>query len=257
MSTDAKARAVRAHKLYIFDRHTQLVWFADLLHGPTASPAAEGVLPGVAPIPRDPVPVDGRLPLSEESKLVYGVVYSLRNLARTLAANQAATLDSYTTPSYSLTHFQAPTGHTFVLLTDPLPATHPQPRDSSSTPGFVARWTATALPEEKTTPPNLLPGGESVKSVLHDLWAGPWRTFVALNPGGHILLDHTGPPPDGHAEALPGVSDPFYTRSRGVDSDPFRDAVYRCTFASSLPHTCPRARPHARTHARARQRPLS
>ncbi len=84
------------------------------------------------------------LPFDEQAKLVYGVVFSLRNMCRKLsgastsstssssavgapspAADGSGSHDafsSYTTPTYTLTHFQSPTMYTFVLFTDPLPA---------------------------------------------------------------------------------------------------------------------------------------
>ncbi|RKP24872.1 Sybindin-like protein [Syncephalis pseudoplumigaleata] len=57
---------------------------------------------------------------SEEAKLVYGVVYSLRNLCGKLSKNKgSANFLAYRTSHYKLHHYRTLSGLRFVLLTDP------------------------------------------------------------------------------------------------------------------------------------------
>ncbi|TPX56236.1 hypothetical protein PhCBS80983_g04694 [Powellomyces hirtus] len=58
--------------------------------------------------------------LEEEAKLVYGVVFSLRNLVSKLSAKPGSDgFISYRTSTYKLHYFETPTGLKFVLNTDP------------------------------------------------------------------------------------------------------------------------------------------
>ncbi|CAG8440823.1 2162_t:CDS:2 [Ambispora leptoticha] len=56
--------------------------------------------------------------LDEEAKLVYGVVFSLRNFVRKLSGSQDGFL-SYRTSHYKLHYYETPTGLKFVINTDP------------------------------------------------------------------------------------------------------------------------------------------
>lgn len=56
---------------------------------------------------------------SEEAKLVYGVVFSLRNMVRKLTENKDDTFLSYRTSAYKLHYYETPTGLKFVLMSDP------------------------------------------------------------------------------------------------------------------------------------------
>ncbi|KAG9302159.1 hypothetical protein G9A89_020593 [Geosiphon pyriformis] len=56
--------------------------------------------------------------LDEEAKLVYGVVFSLRNFVRKLSGSQDGFL-SYRTSLYKLHYYETPTGLKFVINTDP------------------------------------------------------------------------------------------------------------------------------------------
>ncbi|CAJ0751492.1 12271_t:CDS:10, partial [Entrophospora sp. SA101] len=55
--------------------------------------------------------------LDEEAKLVYGVIYSLRNFVKKLTGSQDGFL-SYRTSTYKLHYYETPTGLKFVINTD-------------------------------------------------------------------------------------------------------------------------------------------
>lgn len=79
----------------------------------------------------------------EEAKLVYGLVFSLRNLVRKLAGRDEP-VHYYTTSTYSLHLFTTPTNITFVLLSSPMT--------------------------------------ESLQPVLKNIWKTAWTDFVIRNP---------------------------------------------------------------------------
>ncbi|KAG5456575.1 MAG: Sybindin-like family-domain-containing protein, partial [Olpidium bornovanus] len=154
------------YNLYIFDRHCQLVFYQDW-HRQSRSLAAPGTAAGAAQqqqqqptnvAPGAPTGAsDGTaggvateltdMSLEEEAKLVYGVVFSLRNLVNKLsgkplgnpvaggAALRRLTIPAYKsssdsflayrTSAYKLHYFETPTGLRFVLNTDPTVETEP------------------------------------------------------------------------------------------------------------------------------------
>ncbi|KAJ3034169.1 Trafficking protein particle complex subunit 1 [Rhizophlyctis rosea] len=62
----------------------------------------------------------GGLAFEEEAKLVYGVIFSLRNLLSKLSNKPGAEgFTSYRTNVYKLNYFETPTGLKFVMNTDP------------------------------------------------------------------------------------------------------------------------------------------
>ncbi|WWC87732.1 uncharacterized protein L201_002624 [Kwoniella dendrophila CBS 6074] len=83
------------------------------------------------------------LPFDEESKLVYGVILSLRNMVKKLSGREEA-FTSYSTSSYKLHLFETPTNYRFVLLSDP--------------------------------------SSDSLRFVLRQLYVGPFLEFVIRNP---------------------------------------------------------------------------
>ncbi|CAG8611383.1 2721_t:CDS:2 [Paraglomus brasilianum] len=56
--------------------------------------------------------------IDEEAKLVYGVVFSLRNFVRKLSGSQDGFI-SYRTSQYKLHYYETPTGLKFIINTDP------------------------------------------------------------------------------------------------------------------------------------------
>ncbi|WWC60157.1 uncharacterized protein I303_102721 [Kwoniella dejecticola CBS 10117] len=83
------------------------------------------------------------LPFDEESKLVYGVILSLRNMVKKLSGRDEA-FTSYSTSSYKLHLFDTPTNYRFVLLSDP--------------------------------------SSDSLRFILRQLYVGPFLEYVVRNP---------------------------------------------------------------------------
>ncbi|GAA97052.1 uncharacterized protein L969DRAFT_611493 [Mixia osmundae IAM 14324] len=126
------------YSLFIYDRHCECVYFHDFREKPTSYRPGASTLPGVCPAFDAPplraqddsivldrasvasitAPVSRRdLPFDEEAKLVYGVVFSLRNMVKKLAGREEAFL-SYSTSTYKLHFFETVTGYKFLLLSD-------------------------------------------------------------------------------------------------------------------------------------------
>jgi len=144
-------------------------------------------------------PADARLlPLDQEAKLIYGVVYSLRNMVRKLGG-PTETFHNFSTSTYTLTHMQTPTMYTLVLVTDPPP--------TRSDKGPLAGLAGTSP----------IPGtnGMTLRGVLRELWRGPWVQYAAQHPLVHATeREAYGPPADAHC-----------ARTRGIDNDALRDAI--------------------------------
>ncbi|ODN80667.1 hypothetical protein L202_02844 [Cryptococcus amylolentus CBS 6039] len=164
------------YSLYIFDRHCDCVYYQDWHRTrPIRPPPPSSFKPGVHRIPSVPHPSDnvrpsifdenhnpradgvsvqdrlgggsGRapkgLPFDEESKLVYGVLISLRSMVKRLSGRDEA-FTSYSTPQYKLHLFESPTGYKFVLLSDP--------------------------------------SSDDLRFVLRQLYVGPFLEYVVRNP---------------------------------------------------------------------------
>ncbi|KAL2920064.1 Trafficking protein particle complex subunit BET5 [Polyrhizophydium stewartii] len=56
---------------------------------------------------------------AEKAKLVFGVVFSLRNIVSKISPKQGDNFVSFRTSTYKLHYFESGTGIKFVLLTDP------------------------------------------------------------------------------------------------------------------------------------------
>lgn len=134
--------------------------------------------------------VAGVLPLAEQAKLVYGLVFSLRNMTRKLSptksdhqsdavdpngapSSSTETLHSFSTSTYTLAHLQTPTKYTFVMLTDPV---LPPTRRAPATGGGTASATFSGGGGIPAT------GGMTTTGVLQQISRGPWVDFVARNP---------------------------------------------------------------------------
>ncbi|OAJ44043.1 hypothetical protein BDEG_27331 [Batrachochytrium dendrobatidis JEL423] len=57
--------------------------------------------------------------MEETAKLVYGVVFSLRNIITKISPKQGDNFISYRTNAYKLHYYESGTGLKFILLTDP------------------------------------------------------------------------------------------------------------------------------------------
>ncbi|GAA5907967.1 hypothetical protein JCM6882_001540 [Rhodosporidiobolus microsporus] len=64
----------------------------------------------------------GRLAFDEEAKLVYGVVFSLRNMVNKLSSRGDESFHSFSTSHYKLHYLHTPTSFHFVLVTSPMNA---------------------------------------------------------------------------------------------------------------------------------------
>jgi hypothetical protein len=133
------------YSLYIFDRHCRCVYFQDW-HRRLQS-TASGAIATIPPTPGAPPsrsntlssltsstlfspsgtnvdtsqtsnPGNG-LPVEEEAKLVYGVVYSLRNIVTKLSKTGNGNFFAFRTNIYKLHHLSTLSCMRFVLLTDP------------------------------------------------------------------------------------------------------------------------------------------
>ncbi|KAF7783129.1 hypothetical protein Agabi119p4_2505 [Agaricus bisporus var. burnettii] len=88
-------------------------------------------------------PSSATLPFDEETKLVYGVVLSLRNMIKKLSGRDES-FTSYRTSTYKLHLHETTSGYKFVMLTDPK--------------------------------------SDSLRPILRQLYAGPFVEYVVRNP---------------------------------------------------------------------------
>lgn len=84
------------------------------------------------------------LPFDEEAKLVYGVVLSLRNMARKLSGRENELFVNYRTSAYKLHVYETQSGYKFVMLGDP--------------------------------------AGDSLRFILRQIYIGPFLEYVVRNP---------------------------------------------------------------------------
>lgn len=138
------------------------------------------------------------LPFNEEAKLIYGVVYSLRNMVRKLGGSQE-TFHNISTPTYTLTHMQTPSMYTFVLITD-------------ATPNRAEKGPLIGTPG--TSP---IPGtnGMTLRTVLRELWRDPWIKYAVHHPLVHATEREAL---DEHQPA---------SRVRGIDNNALHTSVER------------------------------
>ncbi|EIW63414.1 snare-like protein [Trametes versicolor FP-101664 SS1] len=108
--------------------------------GPQSSLPTQQLYSPIAPQP--PAPTSA-LSFDEESKLVYGVVLSLRNMIRKLSGKDENFVN-YQTSSYKLHLYETHSGFKFVMLSDP--------------------------------------GADSLRFVLRQIYAGPFLEYVVRNP---------------------------------------------------------------------------
>ncbi|GAA5871714.1 hypothetical protein JCM16303_000841 [Sporobolomyces ruberrimus] len=150
--------------LYIYDRHCQCCFYTSPIPPSSSSTSSDqtsspfgpharkepgqttlpGVLPPVAtPLIRDSLLLpsddpstrttiegdegrkkDSRLPFDEEAKLVYGVVFSLKNMVKKLSSRESDSFHSFSTSTYKLHSLSTPSQFHFILLTSPTAQTH-------------------------------------------------------------------------------------------------------------------------------------
>ncbi|RKU43556.1 TRAPP subunit bet5 [Coniochaeta pulveracea] len=125
------------YSFYIFDRHTECIYAKSWL--PDSSRPVSGSQPitngSSKPIRRD----DN----DNTAKLIFGTVFSLRNMVRRLGGDDDAFI-SYRTAQYKLHYYETPSNTRFVMLTDI--------------------------------------GTMSMRNVLHQIYINLWVEYVVKNP---------------------------------------------------------------------------
>ncbi|KAB2576932.1 Sybindin-like protein [Lasiodiplodia theobromae] len=132
------------YSFYIFDRHTECIYSKRWLR-PTANHAKAGRPTSGGSLMSDGDGQVGRKALSKEddAKLMFGSVFSLRNMVKQLGGEDDTFL-SFRTAEYKLHYYETPTRLKFVMLTD-----------------------------TKTN---------NLRIVLHQIWANLYVEFVVKNP---------------------------------------------------------------------------
>ncbi|KAI1617839.1 Longin-like domain-containing protein [Exophiala viscosa] len=104
------------YSFYIFDRHAECIykkrWPPPSMSssGKVSKPAAQAYINGGAS-------ARSTLSAEDDAKLVFGTVFSLRNMVRKLGGDDDSFL-SYRTSQYKLHYYETPTNIKFVMLTD-------------------------------------------------------------------------------------------------------------------------------------------
>ncbi|WFD04611.1 Trafficking protein particle complex subunit BET5 [Malassezia obtusa] len=240
---------MQVYSLWIFDRHCDAIYHQDWSHvhqqgtassftsslgatfqrvgGPSdgAKPDAAAplrpagdALPGVSRnVTQEPTD-SGLLPFDQEAKLIYGLVFSLRNLVRKLGGKQEQ-FYNFSTSTYTLSHLQTPSMYTFVMITDPPPGRNAK--------GPLANFASTSA----------IPGtaGMTLRGVLHEIWRGPWVQHAAHHPLVNCTEREAYMPPLPPPKASePEAPTPPATRAElgeriqrthGIDNDALRAAI--------------------------------
>ncbi|PWN52721.1 hypothetical protein IE53DRAFT_384820 [Violaceomyces palustris] len=176
------------------------------------------------------------LPFDEEAKLVYGVVFSLRNMVKKLGGS-GESFNSYTTLTYTLGHLQTPTMYTFVILTDPIPPPSSISAGGRSSEAYSIGSSGGGGPRSTFGTGGGIPGtgGMSLKGVLLQIWKGPWLDSVTRNP----LMEKGGVEREERqveqAEDLLEQPRTFrMQRETGIDCQAFREGVERVLTQNKL-----------------------
>ncbi|OLN81599.1 Transport protein particle subunit bet5 [Colletotrichum chlorophyti] len=132
------------YSFYIFDRHTECIYIKTWL--PAERPTSQSTLTaGGGPQATQQLRRGHNQQNSakDDAKLVFGTVFSLRNMVRKLGGDDDAFI-SYRTADYKLHYYETPSNLRFVMLTD----------------------TATL----------------SMRNVLHQIYINLWVEYVVKNP---------------------------------------------------------------------------
>ncbi|TVY51872.1 Transport protein particle subunit bet5 [Lachnellula cervina] len=141
------------YSFYIFDRHTECVYSKlwarqdrPISGGGTsirpisdASATSNGAPPDLGPARARPA----RLSAQDDAKLIFGTIFSLRNMVRKLGGPDDSFI-SFRTGQYKLHYFETPTSTKFVMLTDT--------------------------------------GTLNMRNVLHQIYVNLWVEYVVKNP---------------------------------------------------------------------------
>ncbi|KAK7414528.1 Trafficking protein particle complex subunit BET5 [Neonectria punicea] len=131
------------YSFHIFDRHTECVYSKSWLpppQNPDTRPLGSGSVATTTTMAPAPQP---SVTSSDDAKLIFGTIFSLRNMARKLGGEDDAFI-SYRTAQYKLHFYETPANLRFVILTDTV------------------------------TP--------SMRNVLHQIYINLWVEYVVKNP---------------------------------------------------------------------------
>lgn len=253
------APLTQVYSLWIFDRHCDAIYHQDWSHlyqqGPASFTSSLGAtlqrvgaqpdgskpeaaaqalrpagdaLPGVSRNVTLDATDSNLLPFDQEAKLVYGLVYSLRNLVRKLGGKHEQ-FYNFSTSTYTLSHLQTPSMYTFVMVTDPPP--------TRNVKGALANFaSASAIPGT---------AGMTLRGVLHEIWRGPWVQYATRHPLVNCTERETYEPPlpapqasapdtaEAPAPAPPTTHEELGERVRrthGIDNDALRSAIEKRTW---------------------------
>lgn len=109
------------YSFYIFDRHAECIYKRRWLPRPvsitskSSRPASDLSIQGAGGSPA--VFGESARTTDDDAKLIFGTVFSLRNMARKLGGEDDNFV-SYRTNQYKLHYFETPTNIKFVMLTD-------------------------------------------------------------------------------------------------------------------------------------------
>ncbi|KAJ3020831.1 Trafficking protein particle complex subunit 1 [Thoreauomyces humboldtii] len=179
------------HNLYIFDRHCTCISFTSWTR-PTAPPPS--ATPTSSSLSTDNQSQSQHqamqqlgatgMSLEEEAKLVYGVVFSLRNMLGKLNNQSQAGpggqqngdgFIGYRTSTYRLHYFETPTGLKFVMNTDPTMDTMREALRTIYAQIYVEYVTRNPLLEQLRQ--------KGVHPVHNDLFKGQLQRYVRSLPG--------------------------------------------------------------------------
>jgi len=108
------------YSFYIFDRHTECIYTKRWTPRPTSSTTkASRAQSDLSVTSNGEAMVGGRKAISREddAKLIFGVVFSLRNIVSRIGGEDNSFI-SYRTGEYKLHYYETPTKMKFVMLTD-------------------------------------------------------------------------------------------------------------------------------------------
>lgn len=124
------------YSFYIFDRHTECVYTKSWLPPSPSSSSSTATS-------SEPSSAKQKKAASNSAKLIFGTVFSLRNMVRKLGGEDDAFI-SYRTAQYRLHYYETPSNTRFVMLTDT--------------------------------------GTLSMRNVLHQIYINLWVEYVVKNP---------------------------------------------------------------------------
>ncbi|KAI1453579.1 snare-like protein [Annulohypoxylon moriforme] len=152
---------IQVYSFYIFDRHTECIYSKQwhirappppssssgpsLTSPPSSRPTSQQPSHPSAPATTIPPALSAasKRRLDDDAKLIFGTVFSLRNMVRKLGGEDDAFI-AFRTAHYKLHYYETPTNLRFAMLTEP--------------------------------------GALSMRNVLHQIYINLWVEYVVKNP---------------------------------------------------------------------------